>query len=210
MSRRFLTAVLVAAAGGGTTLAQVSVSIPQFGTARAGAMARIEWIGIPEEADELELLLFLEGRDLPIRLTPQLDPRAGVLLWRVPNLPSRRARLMIRFDINDEEIESAPSGVFEILPSRDQPPAALVYHDGEWWAQGGSESPLAGLLGGGPPGGRVQEDRETPGCAGSSSAGPRSDRKEPLVAGAAQTRGAMLARQRAFQPRSPLDVPARI
>jgi hypothetical protein len=210
VSRRLLAAVVLAAAGGGTVLAQVSVSIPEFGAVRAGATAKIEWRGLPEEADELELLLSVEGRDLPVRLTPQLAPRAGTLLWRVPNLPSRRARLTIRFGIDGKEVESAPSDAFEVLPSRDEPLAAIVFHDGEWWAQEKSESPLAGLLGEGSAGGRIQEERNEPPCAGSSFTSLPSGPRESSLGEMAPASRRPPRIPRPFPPRSPLDVPARI
>lgn len=210
VSRRLLAAVLFAAAGCGTAFAQVSVSTPEFGTVRAGATAKIEWRGLPEEVEELELLLSIEGRELPIRLTPQLAPSAGSLLWRVPNLPSRRARLTIRFGIDGEEVESAPSGAFEILPSREEPMTRIVFRDGEWWEQERPGSPLEGLLGGDREGGRIQEERECPPFSAFSSTSLPSGRREPAAGEATPTSGPASVAPLAFPPRNPLDVPARI
>src|SRR6266508_3452814 len=137
--RATVLALIVLAAAGGRLSAEVSVSVPDFGTVRAGETATIEWKGLPKEVEELELLLSVEGRELPVRVTPQLAARAGTLVWRVPNLPSRRARLTIRYGLDGEEIEDAPSVPFEILPAAGEPPAALMFRQGEWWTQESAE-----------------------------------------------------------------------
>ncbi|HKF44599.1 MAG TPA: hypothetical protein VKG01_15990 [Thermoanaerobaculia bacterium] len=210
MIGRLPALVFLACGAGSSALAQVSVSIPEFGTVRAGATAKLEWRGLPEEADELELLLSIEEHELPIRLTSELSPRAGTLLWRVPNLPSRRARLTIRFGIEGEEIESVPSDVFEIRPSRDEPLASVVFRDGEWWAERKSESPLAGLRSDAPSRGRIQEERESPPCSGSSSTPLLSGRHRPPLDPAVTRSRTLFAAPGASLPRRPLEVPARI
>src|SRR6266508_2812019 len=163
--RATVLALIVLAAAGGRLSAEVSVSVPDFGTVRAGETATIEWKGLPKEVEELELLLSVEGRELPVRVTPQLAARAGTLVWRVPNLPSRRARLTVRFGLEGREVESASSAAFEILPSQNEPAAVLVFREGEWCAQERSESPLTGLLDAAADGDRIQEEQESPPCA---------------------------------------------
>ena len=171
-------------------------------------MARIEWTGLPEESDELELLLSVEGRDGAVRVTPQLAARTGVLLWRVPNLPSTRARLTLRYGLEGREVESSPSAEFRILRSDVAPLAAIVYRDGEWWAQERSPSPLTGLLGD-PNRDRIQEERESPPCAAASAPLLVRRREQPRVP-AAPFDGPPATCPRAFPPQTPLEIPARI
>ena len=104
--------MMLLGSAGGRLSAQVSVALPDFGTLRAGETARIAWTGLPRDVEELELLLSVEGRPLPLRVTPELAAPAGVLLWRVPNLPSRRAQLTVRFGLCGEEGSIAPSVPF--------------------------------------------------------------------------------------------------
>src|SRR4029077_16984139 len=83
--KRISLVLILLAAASGRLSAQVSVPPPVFGTGRAGDTAKIEWRGLPTRVSELELLLTMEGRELPVRVTPQLVAPAGVFLWRVPN-----------------------------------------------------------------------------------------------------------------------------
>ena len=193
----------------GSLAAEVSVSPVPFGAVRAGEVAKTPWTGLPEGVQELELLLSVEGRQNPVRLTPQWSPRAGLLLWRVPNLPSRRARLSVRFGLDGEEVESAAGAPFEILGVADAPPSVLAFRDGEWWTQESAEDRFPGTLESREKGDRIGENREAPPCAGSSHPIP-----EP---GGAATRGAKSetlpeagAGARPVFPRKPVEVPARI
>lgn len=200
--------MILLGSAGGRLSAQVSVALPDFGTLRAGETARIAWTGLPRDVEELELLLSVEGRPLPLRVTPELAAPAGVLLWRVPNLPSRRAQLTVRFGLGGEEVSSAPSVPFEILPASSEPPAVLTYRDGEWWAIESAEAPLAGLLGTAREADRGEQSREPPATAASPdpvSAGHgvparatrlESERSEPI-------------RPRDSLSRQPVEVPAR-
>lgn len=207
--KRLSIALILLAAASGTLSAEASLDPPVFGTIRAGDTARIEWRGLPEGVEELELLLTIEGRELPIRVTPQLAAGAGVLLWRVPNLPSRRARLTIRYGLDGEEIEDAPSAFFEILPAAGEPPAVLAFRQGEWWTQESAEDRFPGELNSREHGGQIQEGREGPACAVSRVSGPspeetasRAVRSENLPTSASSSRPIL--------PRRPAEVPARI
>jgi hypothetical protein len=208
VKRLSITLILLAAASARLS-AEVSVTPPVFGTIRAGDTARIEWRGLPGGVEELELLLTIEGRELPIRVTPQLAAGAGVLLWRVPNLPSRRARLTIRYGLDGEEIEDAPSAFFEILPSAGEPPAVLAFRQGEWWTQESEEDRLPGALNSREHGDQIQEGREGPACAVS-----RVSRPSPEETASCAVRSENLpestASARPILPRRPTDVPARI
>jgi hypothetical protein len=206
--RRLLVALVLLGSAGGTLSAQVSVALPDFGTLRAGETAKIAWTGLPQEVEELELLLSVEGRPLPIRVTPELAAPAGVLLWRVPNLPSHQARLTIRFGLDGEEVSSAPSVPFEILPAASEPPAALIYRDGEWWTLGSAEAPLPGLLGTAREADRGERGSEP--LLGAAPAGPVSPgRGVPVRAAKSESRRAEPIRPRDSFSRQPVEVPAR-
>ena len=207
--KRFSLALFLLTAAGGTLSAQVSVVAPAFGTFRAGETARIEWRGLPRGVEELELLLTIEGRELPVRLTPQLVAPAGVFLWRVPNLPSRRAQLRIRYGLDGEEVEDAPSAPFEILPASSEPPAVLAFREGEWWTEESTEGRFPGALQSREEGDRIAENREGPPFAGSSQPVP-----EPARTAARGARSESFpeagAGARPVLPRQPAEVPARI
>jgi hypothetical protein len=207
--KRLSLGLILLAAASGRLSAQVSVTPPAFGTVRAGETAKIEWRGLPRGVTELELLLTIEGRDLPVRVTPQLAAHAGVLLWRVPNLPSRRARLTIRYGLDGEEIEDAPSASFEILPAAGEPPAVLAFREGEWWTQESAEDRFPGALNSREESDRMQENRESPPCAGSRDPGPAPERIASRAVGSETSPTAPSSARPVF-PRSPTEVPARI
>jgi hypothetical protein len=208
VKRLSITLILLAAASGRLS-AEVCVTPPVFGTIRAGDTARIEWRGLPGGVEELELLLTIEGRELPIRVTPQLAAGAGVLLWRVPNLPSRRARLTIRYGLDGEEIENAPSAFFEILPAAGEPPAVLAFRQGEWWTQDSAEDRLPGALNSREHGDQIQEGRKRPACAVSRTSGP-SPEETASRAVRSENLPASIASACPILSRRPTEVPARI
>jgi hypothetical protein len=206
--KRLSLGLILLAAASGRLSAQVSVTPPVFGTVRAGETAKIEWQGLPRQVAELELLLTIEGLELPVRVTPQLAARAGVLLWRVPNLPSRRARLTIRYGLDGEETENAPSAPFEILPAAGEPPARLAFREGEWWTQECADQ-FPGALSSREEGDRMQENREGPPCAGSrvTVPGPEETASRAL---ASETSSTPPSSARPVLQRRPTEVPARI
>jgi len=85
----------------------------------AGELAWIEWSAEPRDlaSPETEWEAFLSidgGRTYPIRLTPHLDLALRGFAFEVPNVPSRDARLLLRFgDERTERIFEAPTR-FEI------------------------------------------------------------------------------------------------
>jgi hypothetical protein len=116
---------------------------PREGVAlRAGQHARVTWVGLPTEVDELELLLSVDGgRSYPVRLTPRLDPDTGAFLWQVPNLPASEARLRLRVGVGGREIDGPASAPFVIGRAAGRPVATVEARDGEWWP---SRLPLPG------------------------------------------------------------------
>lgn len=185
---------------------EVLVSPPA--SVRAGGVAKIEWTGLPRGVEELELLLTVDGRDLPVRVTPQLAAGAGVFVWRVPNLPFHHARMRLRFGLDGEEIESSPSPAFEIVRAESEPPAVLAFREGEWWAERADDR-FPGSLDTAGEGRRLEENREAPPCA---AAPPSSASREK-----ARTRGREpvfatpeASAVRPFLPRRPVETPARL
>lgn len=85
----------------------------------AGERARIEWSAEPGSlappTTEWEAFLSIDGgRTYPIRLTPHLDVALRGFSFEVPNVPSRDARLLLRFgDERTERIFETPAR-FEI------------------------------------------------------------------------------------------------
>lgn len=206
--KRLLTALILLALSG-TLHAQVSVSSPTFGTVRAGEMATIEWQGLPRGVEELELLLTIEGRELPIRVTPRLAAQAGLLLWRVPNLPSPRARLAIRYGLDGEEIDNEPGAAFEILPAAGEAPAALEFQQGEWWIRESAGDRFPGALKTREEGDRVREEREASPCAAFPQPIPLPESAASCNSGT-KVRAPAASPAHPILPRKPVEVPARI
>jgi hypothetical protein len=207
--KRLLVGLVLLAAARGTLSAQVSLTLPDFGTLRAGGTARIEWRGLPADVEEMELLLSVEGRELPIRVTAQLAARTGVLLWRVPNVPARRARLTIRFGSEGEEYLAEPSAPFAILPSENERPAALLFRDGEWWEKESAVDPLRGSLAGAAGGDRLQDERES--LPGAAPPPPHvTDPRPAARAPGSAARSAAPGRRGFLLSRRPAEIPARI
>jgi hypothetical protein len=101
---------------------------------QGGEVVEVSWTGVPAGADEVELLLSLDGgRRVAVRLTEELSSGDRSYLWRVPNLSGRRAALVLRMGIEGREIESAPSALFEIRPEPERPPVPVAWRAGELW-----------------------------------------------------------------------------
>jgi hypothetical protein len=119
---------------------------------QGGAVVEVSWAGVPSDAEEVELLLSLDGgRRVAVRLTEELSSGDRSYLWRVPNLSARRAALVLRMGIEGQEIESAPSAVFEIRPEPARPVVPVDWRAGELWISGEARAanadplPAAGL-----------------------------------------------------------------
>jgi hypothetical protein len=138
---------LLATAAGATTTQRVSspallVDSQDKHLIAAGGRATVAWSGLPAGVEELELLLSVDGgRSYPLRLTPQLDPATGAVLWDVPNLPSRDARVRIRFGIGGSELDGPESEPFAIVGFAGRPVAPIEKRNGEMWP---SRVPLPG------------------------------------------------------------------
>lgn len=103
----------------------------------AGALATIEWEGVyvPEHADEWEAFLSLDGgHGWPLRITPHLDISIRRFEFRVPDFPTREARILLRFGDERREVEVATPQRFAIAPGRtlrSYPPPRQVLSRGE-------------------------------------------------------------------------------
>jgi hypothetical protein len=100
----------------------------------AGTVVEVSFSGVPENAEEVELLLSLDGgRRVAVRLTEQLSPGGRSYSWRVPNISARRASLVLRMGIEGREIEGPPSEPFEIVPDASRPGESVELRDEELW-----------------------------------------------------------------------------
>ncbi|MEA2692123.1 MAG: hypothetical protein QOJ16_1510 [Acidobacteriota bacterium] len=119
--RRLLAAALLAVgltAAANAAELPVRLLAPGDGTVlAAGSTASLEWTPLdalarPERWEEWEAFLSLDGgATYPVRITPHLDRELRRVTWKVPSLPTRNARLLLR--VGDERWEDA----FE-LPQR--------------------------------------------------------------------------------------------
>lgn len=123
-----------AAAGPQPTLARPLARLlaPAAGDELAvGSMATIEWepaagLAALEHAEEWEAFLSVDGgATYPLRITPHLDLSIRRFSFRVPDLPGRRARLLLRFgDERREEVDCETPQIFAIQ----RPPGHVPVH----------------------------------------------------------------------------------
>jgi hypothetical protein len=100
----------------------------------AGDTVEIRWSGVPADAEEIELLLSVDGgRHFSLRLTDELDSRSGSFLWRVPSLLTDTASLAIRVGAHGKESVSAPGPLFRLSHSPSTPGVLLRWKAGEIW-----------------------------------------------------------------------------
>jgi hypothetical protein len=79
----------------------------------AGTEAAVEWeaLALPPHVVEWEAFLSVDGgKTWPLRITPHLDIAIRRFTFRVPDLPTREARLLLRFgdEVREVEVETAP------------------------------------------------------------------------------------------------------
>jgi len=144
-----LAAAMSAAAARGSDARFVSPRLGQ--KLEPGSLIEVSWSldGLGREPDEMELVLSLDGgATFPIRVTVNLDPSTNRLLWRVPVLPTREARLALRTGFDEEPSEETiqiVGPVFSILAGDRAPLEELFGIRSEWRtreALGGAPAPL--------------------------------------------------------------------
>ncbi|HKV11934.1 MAG TPA: hypothetical protein VJ725_27565 [Thermoanaerobaculia bacterium] len=101
----------------------VRLLIPEAGAVlRAGSPAELAWeplealsrIGKVEEWEAF--LSFDGGNTYPFRITPHVDRSLQRIVWRVPEIPTRDARLLLRFGDERREVYSELPWRFTIEP----------------------------------------------------------------------------------------------
>ncbi len=119
----------------------VRVTAPTRGASlQAGSEAVVAWTAdrpLPPGVDEWEAFLSLDGgATYPLRITPHLDRALSRFTWRVPDLPTENARLLLRFGNEHDEREVDSGIVLTIRRAVTGDPTALlgdrvVLHPGE-------------------------------------------------------------------------------
>jgi hypothetical protein len=105
---------------------------------QAGSFAEVTWSldGFGPQDEEMELLLSLDGGvTFPIRVTADLDTATRRILWRVPSLPTDRARLAIRSGAEGEPAQETIRLVgpaFSIFAAGTAPLEELFAFRSEW------------------------------------------------------------------------------
>jgi hypothetical protein len=122
-------------AGARVDTAGKPLAIDTPGNVHAGDTITLTWRGSAGSADEMELLLSLDGgRHFDVRVSPECDPRRGQWRWRVPNLPSADARLAIRVGDERGERLASVSARFAIVGAEGAPIERRQVHEGSWWS----------------------------------------------------------------------------
>lgn len=114
------------------------ITSPSAGTrVNPGEIVEIRWsaleAGGSESADELELLMSLDGGVHFARLTGQLSADTTSYSWRVPSLPASRVLLALRVGREGDEGLEAWSAPFEIGTGVAHELEPISFHDGELW-----------------------------------------------------------------------------
>jgi len=110
----------------------VSLDVPAVVT--AGHSVELRWSALPADAEELEIVLSLDGgRSYHVRVTPELDAREREYRWRVPDLPAARARLMLRIGGEAGERVGALSREFRIEHAEGVPRPEPGFREGQFW-----------------------------------------------------------------------------
>lgn len=125
-----LAAFLWTSSAQATPLARVTSPIQGMALA-AGSLAALEWEPLasfdPARIVEWEAFLSVDGgAHYPLRVTPHLDSDLRRVLWQVPALPTRDARLLLRFGDERDEVELEVPLRFAISGRAALPPAGTV------------------------------------------------------------------------------------
>ena len=115
--------------------ARLATSLRPGEALRAGETTTLR-LGADQGVEEMEILLSLDGgRSFSLRVTREMPPGTREVTWRVPNLPTTRARLALRArDAEEGEVIRSISDEFTILPGEAEPLEVLRAFRGEWRA----------------------------------------------------------------------------
>ena len=112
--------------------AAASLGVPAVVT--AGQWVVLRWSDLPADVEESEIVLSLDGgRSYHVRVSPELEAREGEYRWCVPDLPTTRARLMLRIGGEGGERAGALSREFRIVHAEGAPRPELGFHEGQFW-----------------------------------------------------------------------------
>ncbi len=133
--RGALLVLCLLATGAGAAAEPVAFSSPRPGESfRAGDEVEIRWTGVPSGAEEMELLLSLDGgRRVALRLTSEIAAAERSFLWTIPNLGSSEASLVLRVGAEGRETIVGASPAFTIVADPSLGFETLALHSGELW-----------------------------------------------------------------------------
>lgn len=116
-----LLTALAAFAGSGSASTDVTLLVPRDGDRlEGGRESTLVWpaASFPSDAREWEAFLSLDdGAHFPVRITPHLDSRVRSIRWRVPNVATAHARIMVRAGDERNERFITLHETFTIVPS---------------------------------------------------------------------------------------------
>jgi len=93
-----------------------SIRVSGGGVLHKGQVVNLTWDALPKDTEEFELLLLCEAPvPITLRLTECEEPELRFFSWRVPGLPSLRARIVLRRGEKGDESLWAQSQPFQIL-----------------------------------------------------------------------------------------------
>jgi hypothetical protein len=141
-----VTLILLAAAQPGVARASGSAEIHVPATVVAGQVVELSWDGLPVGCEEAEVVLSLDGgRTFHVRVTPELEGRTDSFRWRVPDLPTEQAQLLLRIGGEAGERVGAFSRSFRILHAPDPGAESPCFQEGDAWT-GMARSGRVGMI----------------------------------------------------------------
>ena len=128
---------LFASAGHALASARLTAVPAPGASVRAGDITTLRFAVVEEagDIDEMEVLLSLDGgKTFSLRVTREMSAGTHELRWRVPNLPTAKARLALRVGGEEGEVIRDVSGEFTILGAATEPLEEVRPFRGEWRA----------------------------------------------------------------------------
>jgi hypothetical protein len=115
--RPLLAVALLALASSARASSLRVVAPAQGATLRGGSYVELRWSAteLPAEAEEWEAFLSVDGTYYAFRVTPHLDIDLQRFTFRVPNVDTRNARILIRAGDEQRETQFEQAGSFSIV-----------------------------------------------------------------------------------------------